>query len=79
VLKVSKRRILTEPWRAEQTAGREALTQALGRLAHEFGWEALLVPSAARKGGVNLIVFPDNLAMGSRFEIVNVAELPARP
>ena len=79
VLRVSKRRMLTEPWRAEQAAGQEALTQALGRLAHQSGCEALLVPSAARKGGVNLIVFPDNLAMGSRIEIVNVGELPARP
>jgi RES domain-containing protein len=51
-LRVSARRMLNEPWREEQAAGREALTQALGRLAHELGWEALLVPSAARRVGV---------------------------
>jgi RES domain-containing protein len=78
-LRVSARRMLREPWRAEQAAGREALTQALGRLAHELGWEALVVPSAARRGGVNLIIFPDNLARRGALEIVNVGELPARP
>jgi RES domain-containing protein len=79
MLKVSKRRMLTEPWRAEQAAGREALTQAIGRLAHELGLEALIVPSAARQGGVNLIMFPDSLVHGSRIEIVNVGDLPVRP
>lgn len=79
VLRVSKRRMLSEPWRTEQAAGREALTQALGRLAHELGLEALIVPSPARKGGVNLIMFPDNLVHGSRIEIVNVGDLQVRP
>ncbi|MGO9600463.1 MAG: RES family NAD+ phosphorylase [Isosphaeraceae bacterium] len=79
VLRVSARRMLDEPWREEQAAGREALTQALGRLGHERGWEAILVPSAARRGGVNLIHFPDNLAAGSTLEIVNVGDLPSRP
>jgi filamentous hemagglutinin len=79
VLRVSARRMLDEPWREEQAAGREALTQAIGRLAHELGWEGLLVPSAARRGGANLILFPDNLGRGSTLEIVNVGELPGRP
>jgi RES domain-containing protein len=77
-LRVSAHRMLREPWREEQAAGREALTQALGRLAHELGWEALVVPSAARSGGLNLILFPDNLVRGSTLEIVNVDDLPAR-
>ena len=78
-LRVSERRMLREPWREEQAAGREALTQALGRLAHELGWEALIVPSAARRRGVNLIILPENLAHRDALEIVNVGELPARP
>src|SRR4051794_26356309 len=77
-LRVSERRMLREPWRAAQQAGREALTQALGRLAHDLGWEALLVRSAARRGGVNLIVFPENLSRRSSLEIINVGELPRR-
>jgi RES domain-containing protein len=50
-LRISERRILEEPWREVQKAGPEALTQALGRIVHELGWEAFLVPSAARRGG----------------------------
>jgi filamentous hemagglutinin len=77
-LRVSERRMLDEPWREEQKLGREALTQALGRLAHELGWEGLLVPSAAMKGGTNLIVFPANLSRRSSLEIINVGDLPRR-
>jgi RES domain-containing protein len=77
-LRVSERRILDEPWRDEQNAGREALTQALGRIGHELGWEAFLVPSAARREGLNLIIFPANLARRSLLEIINVGELPRR-
>ena len=76
-LRVSGRRMLREPWREKQAAGREALTQALGRLAFELGWEALVVPSAARKGGVNLVMFPNNLASASTIAIINVRDLPA--
>jgi RES domain-containing protein len=77
-LRVSERRILNEPWRDEQKAGREALTQAMGRIGHKLGWEAWLVPSAARRGGVNLITFPTNLSRHSSLEIINVSELPSR-
>lgn len=77
-LRVSKRRMLTEPWRDEQQAGREALTQALGRLGHDLGWEGFLVPSAARRGGVNLIVFPEKLTQARSLEIINVGELTRR-
>ncbi|MFI5455497.1 MAG: RES family NAD+ phosphorylase [Isosphaerales bacterium] len=77
-LQVSERRMLDEPWREEQNANREALIQALGRLGHELGWEGLLVPSAARRGGMNLIVFPANLSRRSFLEIINVGHLPRR-
>jgi RES domain-containing protein len=77
-LRVSERRMVDEPWREEQKVGREALTQALGRLTHELGWEGLLVPSAARRGGMNLIVLPANLSRPSSLEIINVGDLPRR-
>jgi RES domain-containing protein len=75
-LRVSERRMLDEPWREVQKAGREALTQALGRIGHELGWEAFLVRSAARRGGANLIIFPANLSQRSSLEIINVEDLP---
>jgi RES domain-containing protein len=76
ILGVSGRRLRDEPWRELQEQGREALTQALGRLAHDAGWEGPLVSSSARKEGVNLIVFPANLVTpGSWLGIINEAEL----
>jgi RES domain-containing protein len=77
-LQVSERRMLDEPWREQQQAGREALTQALGRLIHELEWEGFLVPSAASRGGVNLILLPTNFSSRSSLEIINVSELPRR-
>ena len=38
----------SEPWEQLQRRGREALTQAIGRLAWASGLEGLLVPSAVR-------------------------------
>jgi RES domain-containing protein len=77
VLVVSMKRMLSEPWREEQQKGREALTQAVGRLAYELDIQALVVPSAARKGGSNLIVFPANLDPPKTWlRIVNRDELP---
>jgi RES domain-containing protein len=79
VLGVSTERMLEEPWREEQKKGREALTQAIGRLAFEASFEELLVPSAARRGGVNLIIFPANLDSPiSWLRILNKDELPRR-
>jgi RES domain-containing protein len=78
-LGVSERRMLDEPWREEQKRGREALTQALGRLAFEADMQALLVASAARKGGSNLILFPANLDPPKAWlRIINRGELPPR-
>ena len=80
LLGVSERRFLDEPWRKMQKKGREALTQAVGRLAYEADWEELLAPSAARKGGVNLAPFPANLkALGSWLRIIDKADLPRGP
>jgi RES domain-containing protein len=78
-LGVNRGRLTGEDWRARNARGREALTQAIGRLAWEAGWEGLLVPSAADPGGVNLVVFPGNLVPpDSYLPIVNRDQLPPR-
>jgi filamentous hemagglutinin len=64
-----------EPWRALQHGGQEALTQAIGRLACEAGFEGLLVPSAARAKGVNLILFADRLT-ADQLAVVHPEKLP---
>lgn len=56
------------------TSPDEALTQALGRLAFEAGFEAILAPSAA--GSPNLNILPANVLPGSVLEIINESELP---
>ncbi|MBL8862222.1 MAG: RES family NAD+ phosphorylase [Planctomycetes bacterium] len=55
-------------WRAENEAGREAVSQALGRAAREAGFEGLLVPSAVVHGVMNLVVFVDRIGRSSRVE-----------
>jgi RES domain-containing protein len=78
VLGVAEKRLLTEPWRKLQKRGKEALTQAIGRLAYESDFEGLIVPSAAQKGGTNVIVFPANLdAPSSGLRIINKNALPS--
>jgi RES domain-containing protein len=78
-LGVSENRMISEPWREKQQKGREALTQALGRLAFELDVQGLLVPSAARRGGSNLILFPANLdPPASWIRIVNRDEMPRK-
>jgi RES domain-containing protein len=69
ILRLSRRRLRSEPWRHAADAGREALTQAIGRAAFEAGLEALLVPSAANRVGANLVVFPERLRPDSRLAV----------
>jgi len=54
-------------WRRENRRRREALTQSWGWAFQNAGFEAILVPSAANSKGVNLVVFPENLAPASLF------------
>jgi RES domain-containing protein len=77
-LGVAEKRLLTEPWRELQKRGRESLTQAIGRVAYESDFEGLIVPSAAEKGGTNVIVFPANLdGRSSWLRIINKDALPS--
>jgi RES domain-containing protein len=66
---------LKQPWWPIQHAGREALTQAIGRLAYETGFRGLLVPSAPDRAGRNLALFPDRLVRGE-LEIVHEVRYP---
>lgn len=54
----------------------ETLTQAIGRLAYEAGFEAVLAPSAGK--GNNLNIFRQNLQAASYVRIVNEDQL-SRP
>ena len=79
VLAISLGRITTEPWEQLQRRGREALTQAVGRLARAADFEGLLVPSAVpRLRHRNLVVFTSRLLLGSRVEIVHPEKLATR-
>ncbi len=55
----------------------EQLTQAVGRLAWSEGYEAILVPSAARLLSSNIVVFPDKLSPGQILPI-NADKLPEK-
>ena len=59
------------PW--NNPAG-ETLTQVIGRLAYEAGFEALLAPSGSGDDNVNL--FPANLQTISVLKIINEQDLP---
>jgi RES domain-containing protein len=77
LLGVATRRMLHQRWREKQKEGREALTQAIGRLAYEANLEGILVPSAARSGGMNVILFPANFdPPRSWLRIINKDDLP---
>jgi RES domain-containing protein len=77
-LGVSAARMVGEPWPAHNQRGREALTQAIGRVAHEAGLAGLRVPSAADPRGENVVLFPDRVAEAGSLAIVHAEALPAR-
>lgn len=55
---------------------REALTPAIARAAFEHLAEGLAVPSARRKGGVNIIYYPSHRRDGTVIQTLNPAALP---
>jgi RES domain-containing protein len=63
-------------WKGEQDADREALTQAVGRAAFERMAEGLIVPSARRTGGVNVVLFPGHRRDGSLVLVRDEASIP---
>ncbi len=72
MLKVTLKELRGAPWDSSAT---ETLTQVIGRLAYEAGFEAILAPSGG--GGQNLNVFRQNLLTGSLLQIINADELPS--
>ena len=50
--------LLAEDWRKINDARHESRSRAFGRASQHFGAEALLVPSARVRGGVNVVYFP---------------------
>lgn len=75
-LQVSVAKLLRVDWRAEVHAGRLPMSQQVGRAAHATRWEGLIVPSAADRGGHNLLTFPDGLGPSSEITLLNADELP---
>jgi RES domain-containing protein len=75
-LGLSRNRMRSEPWFTIQNQGQEALTQAVGRLARDHGFTALLVPSAVRVSAANIVIFPDRLEATDRLSIINPDRLP---
>lgn len=76
--------LLAVPWRDEMDAGREPLTQALGRALFEAGFQGLLVPSRVPpppggRGapGLNVVVFRRNVA-ARQLRIHKPSKLPRR-
>ncbi|MEM7229615.1 MAG: RES family NAD+ phosphorylase [Planctomycetota bacterium] len=75
-LRVSLARMTQCDWWTENRAGREAITQAIGRAAADAGVEGLLVPTAQSRRDANLAVFIERLRPGSRLEITDPTSAP---
>lgn len=74
-LHVSNDTMTTIDWRKEVNAGHLPITQAIGQAAFEAGVEGLIVPSAAKPEGFNVLVFPENLKKRSRIQVLNADSL----
>ena len=68
--------LIEEDWKELQNAGEESWTQVIGRGCCQAGFEAIIVPSARRTEGKNIVLFPDELAETSTIEILGSEELP---
>jgi RES domain-containing protein len=72
-------KILKVDWKAVQDAGRESLSQAIGRIAWELKLEGIIVPSAVLAGEKNIAVFPGRRQRGSSWKIQGARDLPKKP
>jgi hypothetical protein len=55
--------LIREDWRRANAAGVESRTQAIGRICHQLGAEAIIAPSAqaGEQLGFNIVFHPRNL------------------
>ncbi len=70
-LRVSRDRMVALDWRSVDGRDRVAVTQVLGWAAYSLGLEGLLVPSAVRRQGTNLVAFPENLQPTSVLRVLS--------
>lgn len=75
-LGITLKELQHEDWEKLQDRGTESLSQALGRAAFDLGAEAVMIPSFAHRGGVNVAWFPRNKVKGSGASIHEGSKLP---
>jgi RES domain-containing protein len=75
-LRVTRKQIVSCDWDGEQTAGGEPVTQAIARAAFENLAEGLVVHSARRAGGVNIVYYPTHRRDGTVIQSLNEAAIP---
>jgi len=74
----TKKELILEDWRAIQKARDESWTQAIGRGVYVAGFEGLIVPSARKDDGKNIVSFPKRLAKTSKIDILGADQLPVK-
>jgi len=62
--------ILAQDWRAALQTGTTPDSHTIAVALHAARVEAFIVPSAARPGFSNLVIFPDNLRTASTFSVL---------
>lgn len=71
-LELAPEALVRDDWRKLQDAGKESVGQALGAAVFELEkWEGLIVPSAAREGGRNAVIFPERLGSKSWVRVLS--------
>ena len=68
--------LIEEDWRGLQKARVESWTQAIGRGCYVAKFQAMIVPSARRKQGKNIVIFQRWLTKTRRIDILGADELP---
>ncbi len=72
----TRKELIDEDWRALQGTGEESWTQAIGRGCYLAQFQGMLVPSARKDDGTNIVIFPNRLTKTSKIEILAADQLP---